>query len=246
VALLVRQLIRRVIESATAAPLVRVDTEHPLVALTFDDGPHQADTPAVLDLLAEFGARATFFVLADAAQAYPELCERIRVDGHQLAWHGAVHRSATYDPVVSRWRQQWRQLSTSRAVSPRPRWYRPPYGHERRRCRLLALISRARLVGWTSAPNDWSVDSGEALTARLRAALRPGAIVLLHDTLRTAEHQDAFDRAPLHAALRAALADHREYRFVPLDELVAAGESIRRVRLERGRPLAAQIERPLS
>jgi peptidoglycan/xylan/chitin deacetylase (PgdA/CDA1 family) len=245
-ALLARRLIRRVVESATAAPLVRVDTERPLVALTFDDGPHPIDTPAVLDLLAEFGVRATFFVLADAAQAYPGLCARIRADGHQLAWHGAVHRSASYDPVVGRWRQQWRQLSSSRSVAPRPRWYRPPYGHERRRSRLLALICRTRLIGWTSAPNDWSGDDGEALTARLASALRPGAIVLLHDTLRTVEHPAAFDRAPLHAALRAALADHREYRFVPLDELVASGECIRRVRLERGRPLGAQIERPLS
>jgi peptidoglycan-N-acetylglucosamine deacetylase len=239
-------MIRRVVERLTAAPVVRVATDEPYVALTFDDGPHPVDTPMILDVLAAHGVRATFFVLADAAHAHPDLIARLRGAGHQVAWHGAIHRSAVFDPAVRGWRAQWRQLPSAGAVEPRPGWYRPPYGHEGRRSRAVALASNSRLVGWSAAPNDWRGDDAITLAHRLGKALRPGAVVLLHDTLRTAVDVAAFDRAPLRDALELVLAADHLYQFVTLDELVGLGRPVRRVRLERGRPLPALIERPLS
>ena len=64
------------------------------LALTFDDGPDPATTPAVLDALAASGARATFFVLVDAADAHPELIARLLEEGHQVEPHAVKHRHA--------------------------------------------------------------------------------------------------------------------------------------------------------
>ena len=62
--------------------------------LTFDDGPSPQDTPALLDLLARYQVPATFFVVAEAARAHPQLIRRMQAEGHQVAFHSARHRSA--------------------------------------------------------------------------------------------------------------------------------------------------------
>ena len=70
-------------------------TAEPVVALTFDDGPTAGGTEVVLDLLRRFGARATFFVLADRVEQHPEVAIRVRAEGHEIALHGADHRRLT-------------------------------------------------------------------------------------------------------------------------------------------------------
>ena len=64
----------------------------PVVAITFDDGPHPEGTPAVLEILAAAGACATFFVIGEQVQRRPELVRRILAGGHGLALHGYQHR----------------------------------------------------------------------------------------------------------------------------------------------------------
>ena len=62
------------------------------MALTFDDGPHPEGTPAVLEVLAAAGARATFFLIGEQVERRPELAARIVADGHAVALHGYRHR----------------------------------------------------------------------------------------------------------------------------------------------------------
>jgi peptidoglycan-N-acetylglucosamine deacetylase len=62
------------------------------VALTFDDGPHPEGTPAVLEVLAAAGARATFFLIGEQVERRPELAARIVAEGHLVALHGYRHR----------------------------------------------------------------------------------------------------------------------------------------------------------
>ena len=69
------------------------DSREPRVALTFDDGPGP-DTAAILDILKAGGARATFFVLGETAQRYPELVRRMVEEGHDVGLHGWTHRSS--------------------------------------------------------------------------------------------------------------------------------------------------------
>src|SRR5438132_3165838 len=68
--------------------VMRVLTAEPVVSLTYDDGPSPDETPALLDVLAERGARATFFVLTDRAEQHPEIVRRALAEGHGVELHG--------------------------------------------------------------------------------------------------------------------------------------------------------------
>ena len=65
--------------------------EYPVVALTFDDGPHPDYTPQLLDMLRDYNVKATFFVVGKAVSNYPKLTRRIANEGHELANHSYTH-----------------------------------------------------------------------------------------------------------------------------------------------------------
>jgi peptidoglycan/xylan/chitin deacetylase (PgdA/CDA1 family) len=67
--------------------ITHVTTQHPIAALTFDDGPHPKYTPQVLEIFAKYQAHATFFMLGENARKYPELVKRVSAEGHVVANH---------------------------------------------------------------------------------------------------------------------------------------------------------------
>jgi peptidoglycan/xylan/chitin deacetylase (PgdA/CDA1 family) len=79
-----------------------------LVALSFDDGPHEVLTPQVLEILERYGATATFFLIGERAERHPELVERIRAAGHEIGNHcwrdGSVlgHSEARFEEELER------------------------------------------------------------------------------------------------------------------------------------------------
>ena len=153
------------------------------LALTFDDGPDPATTPAVLDALAEAGAHATFFVLLRLAEAHPELLGRILAEGHEVAPHAIKHHhawirspwSAALEPV--RVAQRLAELTGQPA-----RYYRPPHGAYT--LATLLGLRWAGLVGvhWSVEGGDWQPDATpESTVRRVMARVHPGAVVVLHD-----------------------------------------------------------------
>jgi peptidoglycan-N-acetylglucosamine deacetylase len=76
-----------VLERLTPQLTYRIPTSQPLVALSFDDGPHPIFTPQVLDILHQHNAQATFFLIGDRALRHPELVARIKAAGHEVANH---------------------------------------------------------------------------------------------------------------------------------------------------------------
>src|SRR5262245_47290259 len=73
------------------APAMWRGAPQPRVALTFDDGPHPVDTPAILDILRATGARATFFFIGRNARRHPDLVRRVAAEGHEVAVHSDTH-----------------------------------------------------------------------------------------------------------------------------------------------------------
>src|SRR5919107_5789297 len=106
-----------------------VATPQRVVALTYDDGPDPDHTPGVLDALARHGATATFFVLAERAEAHPDLVRRIAAEGHDVGLHGEDHTRLSALPArqaLTRIRRGRRRLA---AVLGRPvTLYRPADG----------------------------------------------------------------------------------------------------------------------
>ena len=76
-----------VLERLTPNLTYRIRTRHPLVALSFDDGPHPIFTPKVLDILQQHNAHATFFLIGERALRHPDLVARIKAEGHEVANH---------------------------------------------------------------------------------------------------------------------------------------------------------------
>lgn len=224
--------------------LTRVETQSPLVALTFDDGPDPVSTPALLDVLAQYGARATFFLDGPAAQRLPALVQRIENEGHGIGIHGWAHASAAQDPTMRGLRAQLSDIRRgARAVGVESHLYRPPYGHESLWTRPAAWFLRYRLVYWSVSPKDWDISSPEALADRIRAGFRPGEVVLLHDRLRHATDVAAFDRGYLVDAIERVLSKADEQiRFVTVPELLASGRPVVRHRRRIPPPLAPMYE----
>jgi peptidoglycan/xylan/chitin deacetylase (PgdA/CDA1 family) len=150
--------------------------------VTFDDGPDPTCTPAILDVLSDKGAKATFFLLVDKARAHETLVRSIVTNGHEVALHGDVHERL--DRLSTRVLVE--RLSTARAelediAGSAVGVLRPPFGRT-----SLRVLRAARKVGlhvalWTHSPRDWDASLDDLLSERMAMCAMPGAIVLLHD-----------------------------------------------------------------
>lgn len=206
--------------------LCRVPDVDGLVALTFDDGPDPRTTPRVLEALEQRGQRATFFVIGQKAEAHPELLRRIREGGHQLALHGYVHHRlyAFLTPTAVQQDIERAQDAVEAATGIRPALFRPPVGQASPRTVIGARRAGVALVGWSTRTGDGSPrTSPEAVTARARRGLRPGAILLLHDAPERAD--EAVSREPVTLSALPRILDALEekgLRSVTLEELVLA------------------------
>jgi peptidoglycan-N-acetylglucosamine deacetylase len=179
-----------------------------VVYLTFDDGPTPAWTPRVLELLARYRARATFFVLGRGAAAHPELVRQAFAAGHGVGNHTWSHRrltgladgqlAAEVDPTSA---------AIQRATGAPVRCLRPPYATvdaaSAARVRALGL----RLVLWDIDTRDWLRPGAGAIAGRVLGRVRAGDVVLLHD--------GGGDRSQTVAALEQLLAalTARGFRF---------------------------------
>jgi len=152
------------------------------VALTFDDGPDPTYTPAVLSLLKEYGAKATFFVIGREVLRYPDIVRQEVQAGMEVGNHGLNHLTLQgLDPTAI----ESDVLPVERAITAisgnRPTLYRLPRGvGDPRALRTLADM------GYTTV--YWSIDTHDYLTrppaniaAQVLKEVKPGSIVIFHD-----------------------------------------------------------------
>jgi peptidoglycan/xylan/chitin deacetylase (PgdA/CDA1 family) len=164
-------------------PLVRVRTQKPFVAVTFDDGPHPRYTRQILALLKEHGARATFFVVAQNADRHPDIIAQIISAGHEIANHSTAHRHLL---SLCGLRTQIDDIGTAQRIieersGTSPRFFRPPMGYKTPEtfwaARRLGLV----LVAWDVKAWDTVSSDPRRIARRVLSHARPGSIVLLHD-----------------------------------------------------------------
>lgn len=161
------------------------------LALTFDDGPNPAVTPRLLDLLDQYEARATFFLIGRHVRACPEIAAEIVRRGHEIGNHTETHPNLLW---LSRQqvRAEFERCAASliQATGQPAAIMRPPYGY-----RSPQVHAAARDTGldppilWSRSGRDWIPQPVERLIERLRR-VRPGDIVLLHDGAHDALRAD--------------------------------------------------------
>jgi peptidoglycan/xylan/chitin deacetylase (PgdA/CDA1 family) len=204
-------LVPGVVRFLSQLPGTRFAADDPVVALTFDDGPHARFTPAVLDALAAADVRATFFVVGQRAAPKRDVVRAMAESGHTLGIHGWTHTRFTelsrpeLDDELDRC-----IAALSDATGETPRYVRPPYGHIDAGVAEHLLTRGLVPVQWSIDLEDWRESTPGSLVLHVRKHLAPGAIVLMHDALS--------DASATIAALPEILNEGRErdYRFVPL------------------------------
>lgn len=154
------------------------------VALSFDDGPDPEVTPLVLDALARYGARATFFTIGRALEAHPQLACRMAAEQHELGNHSWAHSRTQnfFGPQrqrreIERGAQAITALTGSR-VQP---LYRPPMGLKSPPLALAARQLGLTVVAWSLHSRDTRGDDPQRIAQRVLEKIRAGDIVLMHD-----------------------------------------------------------------
>ena len=168
---------------ATAFRIPRTVPSASGVALTFDDGPHLRGTPAVLELLAEYGASATFFLAGEQVERHPTLAAEIAAAGHAIGIHGYRHRlllrrspRAVRDDLVRACEV------TGSATDTSPTLYRPPYGVFSGPGLVVVRRLGLRPLLWSRWGRDWEArTTPDEIAARATRAIGIGDVVLLHD-----------------------------------------------------------------
>ena len=207
--------------------ITHVRTGEPLVALTFDDGPHPQFTPLLLDLLAQYEAKATFFMVGKEAEKYPEVVQQVINQGHAIGNHSWSHPSFVELRSLAEWKVEVRQCEQVLNLNGL-RLFRPPYGHQNMKSRLALFFLRYKVVGWSVEAQDWVAQTPGEMADRLIQQIKSGSIVLLHDAIyRSRMTEPQYDRQPMLEALKIVLDTvSQQYRFVTLPTLLKNGRPV--------------------
>lgn len=160
-----------------------VQTTRPVVALTFDDGPHPEYTPKLLDILRHHGVRATFYVIGRNVEAHPDIARRIVSEGHEIANHSWSHPALT-SLSAARLKQEVESTSAviEKVTGRRPTNIRPPYGAINERVRQILFNEHGLdVIMWSVDPLDWKRPGSSVVAQRLVDGAAPGGILLAHD-----------------------------------------------------------------
>lgn len=153
------------------------------IALSFDDGPTEF-TPKVLELLKEYNVPATFFCIGKNIEKHPDLFKQILANGHDVGNHSYSH-SKYFDlyrtPGISEELNQTDAL-IKQYSGKKPKFFRPPYGVTTPSIRRALKKTGHLTIGWNIRSNDGISRNEKLILNRILNRLKPGGIVLLHDT----------------------------------------------------------------
>lgn len=186
--------------------LWRINPTERVVYLTFDDGPIPEVTPWVLEILRNYGVKATFFMVGDNVRKYPEVFEMVKSDGHRLGNHTFNHlggiKHSTKDYVLN--------IHKANAYIHSD-LFRPPHGWLRHR-QYYFLKRHYKLVMWDLVTRDYSKRlNADDVFENVRRYARPGSIITFHDSLRSVPKL----WSALPRSIEWLLAEGYEFRVIP-------------------------------
>jgi len=188
------------------------DPDGKYVALTFDDGPSEDVTPRVLNILNEYDAKATFFMLGSQVDYFPDIAKQVADAGHEIGNHTWEHQDLTLlGPENIRKEVSETADRIHNATGVRPYLFRPPYGAYNELVINDATQSENSIILWSVDSLDWQSRNADAVNQEISQEITPGAIVLMHDI-----HPTTADALP---ELLKSLRDEG-YQFVTVSQLL--------------------------
>jgi len=182
------------------------------IALTFDDGPHEMSL-LVLELLKKYNVKATFFCIGKNIELHPEILKKVIAEGHTVGNHTYSH-SPFFDfyrknKVIAEIKRT-DDLITS-VSGEKPVLFRPPYGVTNPSIRRALAVTNHKTIGWNIRSLDGISEKRNFLLNRIIKRIKPGGIVLLHDTsLQTVNVLEQL----------LSFLQKNNYAVVPLEELL--------------------------
>ena len=200
---------------ASDGSVCRVETEDKSVALTFDDGPHCKYTEEILDILREYGVKATFFIIGSNAENYPSLVQREIGEGHEVESHTYDHKylkCLDYKDTLSEIEKNEEVINS--IAGTEFRLIRPPGGLYGDTLKKLARERGYRIVLWSVDTEDWRRPAADHIVKYTLSAVKSGDIILMHDFVS--------GRSSTPEALRTIIPSllSEGYRFVTVSELI--------------------------
>ncbi|MCX6244186.1 MAG: polysaccharide deacetylase family protein [Bacteroidetes bacterium] len=189
------------------------ETEEKVFAITFDDGPDREHTPLLLDVLKELNIPATFFCIGRKIKGNQDILHRMNAEGHLIGMHSFSH-SNWFDFYSSRrMKKEFDQTSRliTEATGKNPLLFRPPYGVINPMVKSALNETDFYVIGFSNRVWDTSSRNENVVLERLKKKLKPGDVVLLHDTVASNTRI---------VKEFAEFAFQSGYTIVPLDQLL--------------------------
>ncbi len=195
------------------------------VALTFDDGPSLRYTGKILSVLKQYQVHGTFFVLGAHVEHYPEVVRAAIQDGNEIGNHSFDHPRLTRSDELTREQELERTSLDLELLGYHPPCllFRPPFSaYDVRLVTYLAHTHR-RMVLWGIDSGDWKGLPAAAIVHNVLSRVRPGAIIIFHDS----DEKEQADRSPTVAALQVIVPALKAagYRLVTVSDLVAGDQT---------------------
>ncbi|HTU11410.1 MAG TPA: polysaccharide deacetylase family protein [Allosphingosinicella sp.] len=185
IVLTLHQISRARCFSVVGEAICRVETDAPLVALTFDDGPTEEGVAIAIAALREHGATATFFLIGEEAARRAPLVRRLLAEGHEVGNHSQTHQRMIFHLPAFYEREVMEADAALRAAGvTRLDLFRPPYGRK-----LIGLPNALARHGYRMIMWDVEDPTGAATPQAYADAVvrqaRPGSIILMHIMYRS-------------------------------------------------------------
>ena len=185
------------------------------IALTFDDGPHPKYTPVILEILQEYGIRATFFMVGENVKYYHDVAEAVESAGHEIGNHTYSHARLDQMPREAIVKQICACEDEIASLHEyRPRFFRPPEGQLSEVVKQVSHECDYQLVLWDVDTRDWAHTPPSVICRKVLDTVQPGDIILMHDFIGR--------NSPTPEALRLLIPAllERGYEFVTVGELL--------------------------
>jgi peptidoglycan/xylan/chitin deacetylase (PgdA/CDA1 family) len=221
-------LLRKTCRRLKAIPLfvigtiTHVSTSKPAVALTFDDGPDPVWTPRLLDVLQQHHAKATFFMVGQAAERHPDIVKKVAAAGHAIGNHSWDHPSF---PLLTGRERRAQIRACAKAIAPYAQQiFRPPYADQNLLSRLDAWWLGYQVITYNSTAVDWLDHDADWMKSRIMSRIQNGSIILFHDSLFRPREDRYVDRKPMLNAVDMLLNElGGRLSFMTVPELLRQG-----------------------
>jgi len=200
----------------------RIPTTEKVVALTYDDGPSEAHTTKLIEILGKHDIKATFFLIGKRIAENPDLAKELLNEGHQLANHSYTHQKMIYrspDDIRSEIEQTnslLREIGVDYEIH-----FRAPYGKKFIVLPLVLSKMGMKHIVFDVEPQDWRGGPSEDVVRHVLEHAQPGSIILLHDGYEKSGKHVTETTEQIILGLKA-----EGYRFLTTLEMLALNEKV--------------------